>query len=230
MSGHAYTAAPRAPRALERTAPSSRSPLAPLAAAGLCVVAMAAVWALAELVPAVHLRDSTVLYDFTTLGRPRLDSGLEGLLSLLNPLPFVLWGVALAAVAVAEGRPRVALAVVLVLSFAPLSAEELKPLLAHRHDRVGGVSVGPASWPSGHSTAATALAMCALLVSPLRWRRLVAVASVLFVAAVSLALLVLAWHMPSDVVGGVLLGTFWIALAVAALRLAERVRPARPPG
>ncbi len=229
MAGHAYTAAPRAPRALERM-PRASGPARPLAIAALCVAALAVVWVVAELVPSAHFRDASILYHFTTWSRPGLDSVLEALLSLLNPLPFILWGVALAAFAVAEGRPRVALAVVLVLSLAPLSAEDLKPLLAHSHDRVGWVSVGPASWPSGHSTAATALAMSAVLVSPPRWRRVLSPVAFLFVVAVSVALLVLAWHMPSDVVGGILLGTFWISVAVASLRGAERRWPTRPQG
>jgi membrane-associated phospholipid phosphatase len=43
----------------------------------------------------------------------------------------------------------------------------------------------------------------------------------LLVAAVGCALLILAWHMPSDVLGGYLLATLWAALAVAALRAGE---------
>jgi membrane-associated phospholipid phosphatase len=40
----------------------------------------------------------------------------------------------------------------------------------------------------------------------------------------------LAWHMPSDVLGGYLVATFWTALAVAAVRAADRRWPpgARP--
>jgi len=40
--------------------------------------------------------------------------------------------------------------------------------------------------------------------------------------AVGVALLVLAWHMPSDVVGGYLLATLWAALAFASLRAFDR--------
>ncbi len=46
------------------------------------------------------------------------------------------------AVALTRGRPRLALAVALVLSLAPLTAEMLKPLLAHPHACVGGGWVG----------------------------------------------------------------------------------------
>ena len=46
--------------------------------------------------------------------------------------------------------------------------------------------------------------------------------STLFMLAVGVALLIRVWHMPSDVLGGYLLGTLWIALAVSCLRAAER--------
>ncbi len=227
MNGAAVSAHARPPRALAPSAEGPRSPSKPLALAGLCVLALAAIWSLAELVPAIHLKDAVALYEFTTLGRPRLDKGLEVLLELLNPAEFVLWGVALVAVAIARDRPRVAFAVALVLGLAPLSAEELKPLLAHSHDHIGNVSIGAASWPSGHATAATALAICAVLVAPRRARRPVAIVAAAFVLAVCVALLVLAWHMPSDVLGGILLASLWTALAVAGLRVAERLRPTR---
>jgi membrane-associated phospholipid phosphatase len=221
MSGHAYTAEMRLPRGPERGGRPGR----PLAVAGVCALAMAAVWAVAELIPAAHEKDATALYRFTTLSRPRLDSAAEFLLHLMSPTLFVLWGIALVAFALAEDRPRVALAVAAVLVLAPLSAELLKPLLAHPHDAVNGVRIGEKSWPSGHSTAATALAACAVLVAPARWRRAVAAIGVVFVAAVSFSLLLLAWHMPSDVVGGILLAALWIALALAALRAGERISP-----
>ena len=36
--------------------------------------------------------------------------------------------------------------------------------------------------------------------------------------AVSVSLLMLAWHMPSDVIGGWFVAAFWMSLSVAALR------------
>ena len=78
-------------------------------------------------------KDAVALYDFTLLSRPRVDGPANFLLHLLDPLQFVLWGVALVAVALARERPRVALAVAAVMALAPLTAETLKPLLAHPH-------------------------------------------------------------------------------------------------
>ncbi|HTU79806.1 MAG TPA: phosphatase PAP2 family protein [Solirubrobacteraceae bacterium] len=199
-----------------------------LGVAGLCVLGLALVWSLANLVPGLQLRDSIALHDFTLLSRPRIDAIADFLLHLLDPLEFVLWAVALVAVALARERPRVALAVAAVMALAPLTTEKLKPLLAHPHVAFEGTYVGPASWPSGHSTAALALVLCAVLVTPARLRALVGVIGAGFALAVGVSLLILAWHMPSDVLGGYLVATCWAALAVAALRAAERRWPTRP--
>jgi membrane-associated phospholipid phosphatase len=227
FSTAAYTAAGAPAR--PTSAPARRpGAAAPLAVAGLCMLAMALVWVIAELVPAAHLRDAVALHDFTLLSRPRVDSAAGWLLRLLEPGFFVLWGVGLVLVALARGRPRTAVAVTAVLALAPLTTERLKPLAAHSHDVVGGVSVGAASWPSGHSTAALSLVLCAVLVAPVGLRPLVALLGGLFSAAVGCALLILAWHMPSDVLAGYLVATLWTALAVAGLRAAERRWPTHP--
>lgn len=195
--------------------------------AGLCLAALALVWLLASQVPAVELKDAVMLHDFTLLSRPRVDGPASFLLHLLEPTQFVLWGVALVAVALARGRVRVALAVVALMTLAPFTTETLKPLMAHPHVRIGFETVGPASWPSGHSTAALTLVFSAILVAPRRLRPLVASIGAAFAVAVGCSLLILAWHMPSDVIGGYLVATFWAALAVAALRAANRRWPPR---
>lgn len=172
-------------------------------------------------------KDAALLHDFTLLSTPRVDGPALFLLHLLNPLQFVLWGVALMAFAFARERPRVAVAVLAIMSLAPWTAETLKPLLAHPHESVGGVNIGAASWPSGHSTAAFALMLSAVLVAPRRWRPLVASIGAAYAVAVGVALLILAWHMPSDVLGGCLVASLWTALAVAALRAVDRRWPPR---
>ncbi|HWY19379.1 MAG TPA: phosphatase PAP2 family protein [Solirubrobacteraceae bacterium] len=194
---------------------------APLHVAGLCALALALTWAVAALVPATHVKDAVALYDFTLLGRPRIDILANAVLYLLDPPLYILWGVLLVALAILRGHPRVALAVGLVLSLAPLSAEALKPLLAHPHARIGDSEIAAASWPSGHATAAAALALCAVLVAPRSLRPTVAALGMMFAAAVGVSLLILAWHLPSDVLGGYLLGALWVALVLAGLRAAD---------
>ncbi len=199
-----------------------------LALAVLCVAALALVWVVFELVPAAQVRDAVALHDFTRLSGPHVDHGAKVLLHLLDPLLFTIWGVVLVLFSLARGRPRVALAVAFVMALAPLASEILKPLLAHPHVSIGVTQVGSASWPSGHSTAAAALALCAILAAPDRLRPAVAVLGAAFTLAVGAALLIRAWHMPSDVLGGYLMAALWMALAVAALRASERRWPSRP--
>jgi membrane-associated phospholipid phosphatase len=177
---------------------------------------------LAELVPITHVKDAVALYDFTRLNRPLVEVPANAFLDLLYPPFFAMWGIVLVLIALRRRLPWMALAVAIVLPLAPFTAELLKPLLAHHHDQIGPKYIVNASWPSGHATAATALAWCALLVTPPARRGLVAMLGAAFALAVGIALLVLAWHMPSDVVGGYLLGTFWAALAFAVLRFSER--------
>jgi membrane-associated phospholipid phosphatase len=228
MYQHAYTARTLPPAHLfGRT--GRRGPMAALAVAALCLAALAVTWIVAEHVPAAQLKDSGLLNHFVLLGRPRVDSVANALLHLLDPLPFILWALVLVAVALVRRRPRVAVAGALVMSLAPLTAETLKPLLAHPHVQIGLTHIAAASWPSGHSTAALALVLCAVLVAPARLRALVTGLGLAFAAAVGCSLLILAWHMPSDVLGGYLVASLWMALAVAGLRATDRRRPSAGP-
>ncbi len=227
MTGEAYAAPAARARSFGggRRGPAARSPSAPLLVAGACAAALALVWCLAELVPAVHVRDAALLRHFMALGGPGLNPALSSLLHLLDPTLYTLWGIALVALALARSRPRTALAIALVMALAPLTAEVLKPLLGHGTVGYDGSRLGVSSWPSGHATAALTLALCAVLAVPARWRPAIALLGGLFAATAGAGLLILAKHMPSDVVGGYLTATLWIALAVAALRVAERRWP-----
>jgi membrane-associated phospholipid phosphatase len=225
MSARAYTAG-----ALPRGSSASRSPQggvrAPLIAAALCALALVLVWAVATHVEAFRVRDAELLRHFALIEGERINRGARVLLHLLNPVQYTIWAVAIVLFALARGEWRLAPAVAVVMALAPLSAEVLKPLLAHPH--VGfGLTVGAASWPSGHATAASALALSAVVVTPPRWRMLAAALAAVFMLAVGIALLIRVWHMPSDVLGGCLLSMLWTALGLTAVRASERSRPAR---
>jgi membrane-associated phospholipid phosphatase len=181
----------------------------------------------AELVPGARVRDAALLQHFTALSGPHVDPLARRAIHLLDPLVVLFWGLALVLFALARRRGREALAVCVIFVAAPLSADFLKPLLAHSHPNAGPIHIGAASWPSGHATAAMALALCAALVAPRRLRPLVGAVGAAFAAAVGCALLIRAWHMPSDVLGGYLLAGLWAAVAVTCLRAAERRWPRR---
>jgi membrane-associated phospholipid phosphatase len=201
----------------------------PLVVAALCIVALALTWIVTALVPAGQFKDAVTLQHFTVLRHTEAHWVARALLAALEAPLYIAWSVALVALALARERARVALAVAAVLVLTPLTAEALKPLLAHPHAAIGRVTVGPASWPSGHSSAALALVLCAVLVAPARRRAIVAAVGVAFALAVGCALLILAWHMPSDVIGGYLVALLWMALAVAALRAGDRRQRERAP-
>jgi membrane-associated phospholipid phosphatase len=227
VEGHAYTAA--APRARREKGSPWAGPGGALALCLLCVLAGALVWALASYVPTVRVKDAALLQHVALHNHGAASWVANRLIHLLEPVLFILWGVALVCLSLARERPRTALAVAVVMAFAPLSAELLKPLLAHPHLPAGDINIGPASWPSGHSTAASALALSAVLVAPPRLRPLVSALAFGFSVAVGAALLIRGAHMPSDVLGGFLLAGFWAALALAGLRAAQRGRPAPEP-
>jgi membrane-associated phospholipid phosphatase len=223
MAGNAY---PAAALPAERTSARREQQLpgirAPLLLAAFCVLALALVWAIAAHVQSVRVADARLLHDFTLIENGQINSAAQILLSLLDAGQFVIWALAIVLFALARERPRLALAIAFVVALGPFTAELLKPLLAVSHVSVGEDNpIGAASWPSGHATAATVLTLSAVLVVPARWRSLALALAAAFLLAVGAALLIRAWHMPSDVLGGYLLGTFWTALALAAVRASE---------
>jgi hypothetical protein len=109
-------------------------------------------------------------------------------------------------------------------------AELLKPLIgAHRGGDwlAAAPNLSTGSWPSGHATAAMTVALCGVLVAPRAWRPLAAVLGTALTVGVSYSILVLHWHFPSDVLGGLLLAATSVALGVAALWWADARWPAR---
>ncbi len=226
MTGYQYTASAPVSRASKARSSRPLGLARPLSVAALCVVALALLWVVAALVPATHFRDAVLLDHFTALESTSLNGPAGVLPHLLDPLLFTIWAIALVLVALARERPRLAAAVAVVTAVAPLSSETLKPLLAHPHVTLE-THIGAASFPSGHSTAAAILALCAVLVAPASLRTAVAAVGAAFALAIGAALLIHHWHMPSDVLGGYLMAGMWAALAVAAVRASELRWPAK---
>jgi membrane-associated phospholipid phosphatase len=209
--------------------PARRAAPVLLAAAG-CAAAAAAVWLAAFDWGLARRLDGGALRGFVGLGgHPSVEGPASALAHLADPLPFGLLALALVAVALYRGRPRVALAVPAVLLAANVTTQLLKPLLADPRSCTcaGDSTVAFAAWPSGHATAAMSLALCAMLVASPRLRPTVAVAGSLFALGVSYALLSQGWHFPSDVLGAYLVAAFYTLLAVAGLRAADARWPAR---
>jgi membrane-associated phospholipid phosphatase len=207
-----------------------RRPIVPLLVAVAGVLAMAVTALLAFDSPGAHERDAALLHGFVALDRPRVHHAVVVLAHLADPLPYLLVGAGLIGWALVRGLAWRAGAVAVLLVVTGASTQVLKQLLAQPRFEswLGFDQVDAAAWPSGHSTAAMTLALCAVLVAPVALRPTVAVLGGAFAVGVGYAVIVLAWHFPSDVLGGFLMAGTWTALAVAALRVLEPRRERAP--
>jgi membrane-associated phospholipid phosphatase len=204
-----------------------RRPRIALLAALACVAGLLVTLVLAYFAPPFGGRDAASLQGFVDLNRPRITTLLSHVAHLADPAPYGLIGLALVVTALVRRRGRVAAAIAVVLIASAVMTEALKPLLSHPRPQewLGKGQIAAASWPSGHATAAMALALCGVLAVPARWRPAAATAGGLFALAVAYSILVLGWHFPSDVIGGYLVAGLWTSLAAAAIFRLDELRP-----
>jgi membrane-associated phospholipid phosphatase len=212
----------------------TRSVKAPLAAWLACAGALVGLALVAYGIDAAQRADATLLAKFIardgTFGSPA-----DSIAHLGDPLPLLLMLAGACAIALWRGRPLDAAAAVAVVAGANLTTQLLKVALAHPRFQsvLGHDQMGPVAFPSGHSTAAASIAIAFLFVVPHGWRPAVAAIGACFVAAVGCSVMVLAWHFPSDVLGGILVASGWGFAVLAARRIAEgggSGRRARAPG
>jgi membrane-associated phospholipid phosphatase len=142
---------------------------------------------------------------------------------LIEPKPYVILAAIPVILGLCRRLPIVALAIFGIIAGANVTTELLKPLLGAQLQ--GGGLVIPGSFPSGHVTAATALALCMVLASPVWLRRAVALVGAAFIVAVGGSVVMLGWHYPSDAAGGVMVASIWWLLGIAAIEFARTRRP-----
>ncbi|HEV7174532.1 MAG TPA: phosphatase PAP2 family protein [Solirubrobacteraceae bacterium] len=199
-------------------------------AAAVAVGLLFVTWIAAFHVGPVERADQSILQGFSDVGhRNGIEPVANFIANLCSPEPYLYFAWIPMLVAVLRGRPRVALAIGVILLGANLTTHLLKPLLAQPRPTwlLHGITpLKAASWPSGHATAAMSFALCAVLAAPARLRPLVAALGAAFAVAVCYSFLALAWHYPSDVLGGFLVATTWTLLAVAALLAVPQRQPA----
>jgi membrane-associated phospholipid phosphatase len=201
-----------------------------LVGAGCGIALLIATWLLAFHAGIFERADQAIYSGFGGLRRPRVNWLANFVAGLCNPQPYVYLGAVPVLVALLRRRGRVAVAAGAILLCANVTTQLLKPLLAEPRaaSLLGGIApVAPASWPSGHATAAMALALCLVLVAPARLRPAAAALGAAFAVAVSYSFLTLGWHYPSDVFGGFLVAAIWALLALAALSAADERWPRR---
>ena len=201
----------------------------PLLLASGCALAFVVLLSLAYGSGIARWADGVALHGFMDLQRPLVTPVAQRIAHLADPLPYALLGSALIAVALAGRQPRHALAAAVLLGGSAISSQLLKPLLAapRHHDFLAGSQVNEAAFPSGHATAAMALALAAVLVAPSAYRRYAALCGGAFALAVSFSIVTLGWHFPSDVARGLLVATTWCLASLAALRAAAARWPER---
>jgi membrane-associated phospholipid phosphatase len=185
----------------------------------VAVACLVATWFAAFHVGFAQRADQSILLGFFDVADHRGVTSLATFVAnLCNPVPYVLFAWIPMLVAVLRGRPRVALAIGVILLGANVTTHVLKPLLAAPRPFDAHDAIGSASWPSGHATAAMSLVLCCVLAAPTRARPVVAAVGAIFAVAVCYSFLALGWHYPSDVLGGFLVATTWTLLAVSGLR------------
>lgn len=204
-----------------------------LAGVAACLAGLAALWAGTFHVARVRTLDDDALHGFLAVQRPRLTELMEALTSLADPLAYLLLSAGVVCLALSQRRFRTAATVVAVLAGANVTTQLLKEALAD--ERISqwltrGEQITAASWPSGHATAAMALALCLVLAAPPRGRALAALAGCGYAVGVGYAVTYLGWHFPSDVLGAYLVAMAWALLGVAGLAMTRSEAASLAPG
>lgn len=138
---------------------------------------------------------------------------------LCEPGPYMLLVLVLLAVGLlAHRRREVAIATVLLVG-TNLSALVLKHLLEHpRFHAEIAFQPWPNSFPSGHTTAAAALAAAFVVIVVPRLRPLAVIAGLAFALGIGISMVIIYAHYPSDVLGAYLLVASWCFAVAAAVR------------
>ena len=158
-------------------------------------------------------------------GSPAFDETSD-LLDTISVSSLALLGLAIMAVALLRGRPRLALGAGAAVLGANVTTQYLKSAL----DRPGPFGPEPGSYPSGHVTVAMSLAMALVLVAPPALRIAATLLGTAYAVGVGVAVIALDWHRPSDVIGAYLVCVAWAALVAAVLAAAPGAGELRPRG
>jgi membrane-associated phospholipid phosphatase len=200
----------------------------PLLAAGTCVALAGLVYLLVCHVAFAQRVDSRVLADAMAHRTPGREDVASGIVSLFNPVPFVVLASLIVAAAIAAGRVRAGLVVGASMVASAASAEWLKPLLAVQRQYPDYHYMPAASWPSAHTAAIVSLLLGLVILLPPRLRPTAAALCGGFGLLALGSIVLMGFHYPSDVLGGVLVATAWSAVALALSGTARAPRAARP--
>ena len=143
-----------------------------LAGAAGCVVLLLITWFAAFHVGVVRSADRSIFSGFYELSAHGwIHRVAYHLASLCDPSPYVYFVPIPIVIALLRGRPRVAVAVGVILLGANVTTHVLKPLLEEPRSASffgWNAPIYGATWPSGHATAAMSLALSLVLAVPAR--------------------------------------------------------------
>jgi len=193
----------------------------PLLIALSCAALGALLHTLVAEVPAVQNADVRVLAGFMGLWPLPFVGESHRIVGLFNPAPYAALILGIVAASALMGRLKVGLLAVGAMLCASASSQVLKHVLVTPHQSVPWL--GEHTWPSGHTTGAMSFALALVLIAPPAWRWLAGTVGGLLTVGVVYGIMINGWHFPSDVLGGLLMSTFWASLAVLPLRASEPV-------
>jgi membrane-associated phospholipid phosphatase len=182
--------------------------------------------------PLGHQFDDDAVLARESLGRKaiRLDSDI---LNLVGRRTLLLAAVVTLVIAVVRRCSFVGVIAVAGFGSAVVGAELLKNVFIWRtlvpKDALLESGFQTNTYPSGHTTFVTSVALGLLLVSPSRWRPLLAVAGGCICATIATGVLFTGLHRPSDALGALAWSGLCMSVAAAlVIRLRGRARPAFP--
>lgn len=195
---------------------------APLFGLAACAVGFALVVVAAYGVPRIEQADAAALAGLFRIESTRLDYVVLAGARSADLLPWLAGLMALGWCGLRWGRGRQALAGIAAAFVAVAASQVLKALLAHPRLQavVEGDVLGPEALPSGHATAAMSLAVLAVLCAPSDLQNRAIGLGAFYAWLVGVCLVILAWHLPSDVMAAMLLAA---GCGFASLLFAERL-------
>ena len=196
-----------------------------------CLIGFALVLALAYWVGPTEQLDRTVLDALVTGADTPVNNVAYVGFQVVNFRPtWVLLGAIALLIALAQWRLWDAILAAALVGGTGALVLALKALLANPRYQPVPIGTDAYPWeqafPSGHAPGSLAMSLAILTVVPPSWQRPTAAAGVVFTAYISLGVLVLNYHYPSDVLAGWLLAAgWWFALLALPKPFQARDRP-----
>lgn len=174
-------------------------------------------------------RFENFVWDSRRVMAPRVRRTQNDALNLVTELTLGVGLVVILLLGVVRRTWWVALVTCAGIGGATVSTQVLKRIVINRPPTIGELArISANSFPSGHATICTAVALGALLMTGQRWRRLAMVLAAAWVAFQCTGVVTSGWHRPSDTLAGYAVAMAWMAAAVWVLAATGQVSPERP--